>query len=156
MAPSPALLDTLASYVPARIVRRAAPGCAPPTTPVAEQFEAAVFFADISGFTQMAERLGQSGPSGTEELRRLINVYFDELIALIVSHGGDIIKFAGDRCSPSGPPARTARRCPPSPSAPRSARSTRRNASTTTPPPRTGSSFCASAWRPGMCWPRTW
>src|SRR5574341_567086 len=96
MAPSPALLDTLASYVPARIARRAAPGCAPPTTPIAEQFEAAVFFADISGFTQMAERLGQSGPSGTEELRHLINVYFDELIALIASHGGDIIKFAGD------------------------------------------------------------
>ncbi len=52
MTSSPALLDTLASYVPARIVRR---------------------IADISGFTQMAERLGQSGPSGTEGLRRLIN-----------------------------------------------------------------------------------
>ena len=73
MAPLPALLDTLASYVPARIVRRIADDPALPTTPVAEQFEAAVFFADISGFTQMAERLGQSGPSGAEELRRLIN-----------------------------------------------------------------------------------
>src|SRR5574342_1161346 len=96
MAPSPALLDTLAAYVPARIVRRIADDPALPTTPVAEQFQAAVFFADISGFTQMAERLGQSGPSGTAELRRLTNVYFDQLIALIASHGGDIIKFAGD------------------------------------------------------------
>ncbi len=64
MAPSPALLDTLASYVPARIVRRIADDPALPTTPIAEQFEAAVFFADISGFTQMAERLGQSGLLG--------------------------------------------------------------------------------------------
>ncbi len=106
MSASPALLDTLASYVPARIVRRIANDPALPTTPIAEQFEAAVFFADISGFTQMAERLGQSGPSGTEELRRLINVYFDQLIALIAGHGGDIIKFAGDALFaiwPTGP-----------------------------------------------------
>ncbi|MBM2848389.1 MAG: putative adenylate/guanylate cyclase [Anaerolineales bacterium] len=96
MSASPALLDTLASYVPARIVRRIAEDPALPTEPIAERFPAAVFFADISGFTQMAERLGQSGPSGAEELRRLINVYFDKLIALITGHGGDIIKFAGD------------------------------------------------------------
>jgi class 3 adenylate cyclase len=60
----PARLDTLASYVPARIVRRIVEDAALPTNPIADQFEAAVFFADISGFTQMAERLGQSGPSG--------------------------------------------------------------------------------------------
>ena len=57
----------------ARIVRRIAEDPTLPTEPIAERFPAAVFFADISGFTQMAERLGQSGPSGAEQLRRLIN-----------------------------------------------------------------------------------
>ena len=73
MSASPALFDTLASYVPARIVRRIADDPTLPIGPVAEQFPVAVFFADISGFTQMAERPGQSGPSDAEELRRLIN-----------------------------------------------------------------------------------
>jgi hypothetical protein len=64
MASSPALLDTLAAYVPARIVRRIAVDPTLPTEPVAEHFPAAVFFADISGFSQRAGQLAQGSPSG--------------------------------------------------------------------------------------------
>jgi class 3 adenylate cyclase/tetratricopeptide (TPR) repeat protein len=106
MSASPAPLDTLAAYLPARIARRIADDPALPVAPVAERFPAAVFFADISGFSQLAERLAQGGPSGTEELRRLLNVYFEKLIALITAHGGDVIKFAGDALLalwPAGP-----------------------------------------------------
>lgn len=96
MPASPALLNTLARYVPAQVARRLAHDPSPLTAPRSEQFQAAIFFADISGFTPLAERLAHQGPAGTEELRRLLNVFFDQLINLISDHGGDVVKFAGD------------------------------------------------------------
>lgn len=93
---NPALLQTLASYVPPLIVRRLASDPTPIAAPRAERFEAAVFFVDISGFTLLTEKLGQRGPAGAEELTRIINTYFAQLIDLIHAHGGEIIKFAGD------------------------------------------------------------
>ena len=77
-----ALLESLASYVPAQVARRIADDPAPLTEPLAERFPAAVFFADISGFTPLSERLAQRGPSGVEELRRLLNVFFEQLLGL--------------------------------------------------------------------------
>ncbi|MEP7199924.1 MAG: adenylate/guanylate cyclase domain-containing protein, partial [Chloroflexota bacterium] len=92
----PALVDTLASYVPALITRRLAADPTPLTGPIAEQLPAAIMFADITGFTPLAERLAQRGPAGTEELGRLLNAYFGQLIDLVTAHGGDVVKFAGD------------------------------------------------------------
>ncbi|MEK7277701.1 MAG: adenylate/guanylate cyclase domain-containing protein, partial [Chloroflexota bacterium] len=92
----PELLDTLASYVPALITRRLAEDPALPTAPVGNRFPAAALFADITGFTRLAERLAQRGPSGAEELTRLLNHYFGRLIDLITADGGEIVKFAGD------------------------------------------------------------
>ena len=57
---------------------------------------AAVLFADISGFTPLAERLARRGPSGAEALSNLLNAYFAELMSLIAEHGGEVITFAGD------------------------------------------------------------
>ena len=91
-----ALLDTIASYVPALSVRRFAAHPAALTHPEQERFQAAVLFADISGFTALAERLAQRGPGGAEELTRLLNSYFGRLIDLVNAHGGEIVKFAGD------------------------------------------------------------
>jgi class 3 adenylate cyclase/tetratricopeptide (TPR) repeat protein len=90
------LVDTLASYVPAIIIQQLAAQPTPLTTPRADQFPAAVLFADIKGFTPLTERLGQRGVAGTEEFSRILNEYFGALIALITEHGGDINKFAGD------------------------------------------------------------
>src|ERR1051325_4503146 len=92
----PALLETIASYVPALSVRRFAARPAVLTQPEQERFHAAVLFADISGFTALTERLAQPGPSGAEELTRLLNSYFGRLIDLVNAHGGEIVKFAGD------------------------------------------------------------
>lgn len=55
-----------------------------------------MLLADISGFTRLSERLAASGPTGTEELTRLLNAYFGPVIDLITRHGGDVVKFAGD------------------------------------------------------------
>jgi class 3 adenylate cyclase/tetratricopeptide (TPR) repeat protein len=61
-----------------------------------ERFPAAVLFADVSGFTPLAERLAKRGPAGAEELSGLLNAYFGQLTALIAAHGGEVITFAGD------------------------------------------------------------
>lgn len=90
------LLATLASYLPAHVVRRLARDPAPPTEPGSDTFPAAVLFADISGFTALTEHLAQRGPSGAEDLTRLLNASFGHLIDLVLQHGGDIVKFAGD------------------------------------------------------------
>jgi class 3 adenylate cyclase/tetratricopeptide (TPR) repeat protein len=55
-----------------------------------------VLFADISGFTALAERLAQRGPIGAEELTRSLDTVFDLLIELVDAWGGEVIKFAGD------------------------------------------------------------
>src|SRR3972149_5074616 len=90
------ILDTLVSSVPALATRRLTTDPAPITAPLLERSPAVALFADVSGFTPLAERLSQRGPQGIEELSRLLNTYFGQLIDLITAHGGDIVKFAGD------------------------------------------------------------
>lgn len=90
------ILDVLASYVPALVTRHLAADPSPITAPRQERFPAVALFADVSGFTPLAERLSQRGPQGVEELSRILNTYFGQLIDLIVAHGGDVVKFAGD------------------------------------------------------------
>ncbi|HEX8202921.1 MAG TPA: adenylate/guanylate cyclase domain-containing protein, partial [Isosphaeraceae bacterium] len=89
-----AAIETLAPYVPALVLRRLA---AEPAM-IARQVRvpAAVLFTDISGFTKLTERLARGGPGGAETLSVLLNVYFEQLIARIAAHGGDVAKLAGD------------------------------------------------------------
>lgn len=111
------LLKTLASYVPALVVRRLEKDNLHlrPDAPEEERVTAAMLFADISGFTVLAERLAQRGPEGAEELSDFLNRTFDELITLIIALGGDIVTFAGDallalwQTSPSDLPMATRR-----------------------------------------------
>jgi class 3 adenylate cyclase len=90
-----AAIETLARYVPALVLRRLA---ADPSRIGREmrRVSAAVLFTDISGFTALTERLARGGPDGAERLSTLLNAYFERLIALIGSHGGDVAKLAGD------------------------------------------------------------
>ncbi|MFT6031792.1 MAG: class 3 adenylate cyclase, partial [Arenicella sp.] len=64
------------------------------------QYQAAVLFADVSGFTNLTEKLmGQYGREqavGAEHLTFMLSDYFDHLIAVVMAHDGDVIKFAGD------------------------------------------------------------
>jgi len=89
-------LDTLASYVPPIVARHFVETPLLLTEPLGERFDAVVFYADISGFTRLAEKLASHGPSGAEELVRLLNAYFSQLIEQISQHGGEVVKFAGD------------------------------------------------------------
>ncbi len=94
--PNPALMELLASYVPRLIQNRVAADPAPIEVPVSEEMQAAILFADISGFTLLTEHLAERGPSGVETLARILNEYFGQLIDIIHDYGGDVVKFAGD------------------------------------------------------------
>jgi class 3 adenylate cyclase/tetratricopeptide (TPR) repeat protein len=91
-----ALTELLASYVPWLIQNRVIADPSPIEAPVAEEVQAAILFADISGFTLLTERLAEMGPTGVETLARILNEYFGQLIDIIHAYGGDVVKFAGD------------------------------------------------------------
>ncbi len=92
----PPLLENLASYVPALILRRFARSADSAAEPDRQYFPAAVLYVDISGFTALTQRFAQRGMEGVEELTALLNAYFEPLIELISAHGGDIVKLVGD------------------------------------------------------------
>jgi class 3 adenylate cyclase/tetratricopeptide (TPR) repeat protein len=93
---NPALTELLASYVPRLIQNRVAADPSPIDSPVVEEMQAALLFADISGFTLLTEQLAERGPAGVETLARILNEYFGQLIDIIHEYGGDVVKFAGD------------------------------------------------------------
>jgi len=93
---NPALTEVLASYVPKLIQNRIIADPSPIESPLAEEIQATLLFADISGFTLLTERLAEKGPAGVETLARILNEYFGQLIDIIHSYGGDVVKFAGD------------------------------------------------------------
>ncbi len=96
MPTSSAPLADLVSYLPAFILRRM--GCDATSTmaPSIEHFPAAALFADLSGFTALTEQLSLHNPAGTEELTQILDLYFGHLVRVVMAHGGDVMKFAGD------------------------------------------------------------
>ena len=68
--------------------------------PSEKEFDAAILFADVTGFTNLTERLMAQHKDqvaiGAEQLTLLLSQYFDHLVEVIYQHGGDVIKFAGD------------------------------------------------------------
>jgi class 3 adenylate cyclase/tetratricopeptide (TPR) repeat protein len=94
--PDSVLTGLLASYVPKLIQKRVAHNPIPIDAPLAKDFQTAVMFADISGFTTLTERLAERGAAGVETLARILNDYFGQLIDLVYDYGGDVVKFGGD------------------------------------------------------------
>ena len=90
------LAETFARYVPRVVLERVLRDPRPVEAPAAEIFQGAVVLFDVTGFTALTERLAQQGPSGAEDLTRILNGYFGRLIELVDGHDGDVLKFAGD------------------------------------------------------------
>ena len=55
-----------------------------------QRHRGALLFVDISGFTHLSQHYP------IEDFKTFINRYFTKIIDLIVSHGGEVVKFAGD------------------------------------------------------------
>lgn len=96
MANTTFLFSQICAYVPTFVTRRilAHPGQSPANWQ--ERRPAAVLFADVSGFTAMSESLAALGKEGAEELTRILNAYFSEMIALVYAYQGDVVRFGGD------------------------------------------------------------
>lgn len=90
------LLNTFASYLPTLILQRLQADAKPLASPAQYTLRGTGLFADISGFTTLTERLAVRGSSGVEELSRMLNLSFSQMLELIEQHGGDVLKFAGD------------------------------------------------------------
>ncbi|MCI0395091.1 MAG: hypothetical protein L0322_09155, partial [Chloroflexi bacterium] len=92
------LARRLAAYIPNTLAWRIlqegvpAPG-------VARRLTAATLFADISGFTHLAEELASDGPRGAEELNRVLLLTFTGMIDVIHEAGGEVGHFHGDAMS---------------------------------------------------------
>ncbi len=53
-------------------------------------------FADISGFTNLTERLAKKGRVGAEEMGDTLNLIFDELLGAAYQYGAGLVKWGGD------------------------------------------------------------
>ena len=60
------------------------------------QVDGTLCFADISGFTALAERLAQRGRVGGEELVETLSRVFSQMLDVVELRGGSLLKFGGD------------------------------------------------------------
>ncbi len=90
------LLADVKQYLPNLILEDLADHPKPVNNPFELHFDAAVMFADISGFSKLAEKITKNNPNGVSELAGILNIYVDKIVDIITNHGGDIVKFAGD------------------------------------------------------------
>ncbi len=89
------LLEAVTSYIPRVIVDAILKS--PTVGPLGLSLEGTLMFADIDGFTPLAERFSQmASEEGAEELTELVNQFLDILIGITTKYGGDLQKFGGD------------------------------------------------------------
>jgi class 3 adenylate cyclase/tetratricopeptide (TPR) repeat protein len=67
-----------------------------PGVPRGEILEGTILFADVTGFTPLAERLRQLGEEGAEQLNRMINDLFSAILDPLSRSRGELLIFAGD------------------------------------------------------------
>lgn len=78
----------IASLVPDEVIEN------PKSTKV-RSFGASIIFADISGFTDMSDKY-QNFDNGASKLSAVLNFYLGIMVQEILSHNGDVLKYAGD------------------------------------------------------------
>lgn len=95
--PGSSTLDAVSSFLPDLLINPLNSGLISSTQATYEtSFEACLLFADISGFTALAEQLDREGAEGAERLTLVLNRFFGGFIDIVHQHGGDVTKFAGD------------------------------------------------------------
>lgn len=89
------ILYLLSTYLPSHLVqekmRRPVPGLVH-----GQWLRGTLFFADVSGFTALSERLESLGQEGAEQLTSLMNHYFSTMLEILSWSGGILLNFAGD------------------------------------------------------------
>ena len=85
--------EQLNPYVPRLLIELAA-GSRPDD--LYREVEGSLAFVDISGFTQLTERLARKGRVGAEEMSDILNVTFADLLAVAYNDGAGLVKWGGD------------------------------------------------------------
>ncbi|WP_188113407.1 adenylate/guanylate cyclase domain-containing protein [Nocardioides humilatus] len=62
----------------------------------ARSLDATAVFADISGFTNLTERLARRGKVGAEEMGDILNRVFGSLLDSAYTYGAELVKWGGD------------------------------------------------------------
>ncbi len=96
MSDSTDLSNSIDTYLPKLLLDRLEGEGNAISLPSSETLSAAVLFADISGFTVLAEEFARCQATGAERLTEVLNTYFGRLIEHISDWGGDVLSFAGD------------------------------------------------------------
>jgi class 3 adenylate cyclase len=60
------------------------------------EIDGTLCFVDISGFTNLSEKLARRGRIGAEELTEVLDRVFGEMLRLAYDRGGSLLKFGGD------------------------------------------------------------
>ncbi|BCY10885.1 tetratricopeptide repeat protein [Actinoplanes sp. L3-i22] len=98
--PTPQIADDLTatwrSYLPEHAIDLLRTAETVGNPPMIQHDDAVVLFADVAGFTAMAESLAGSGSFGTERLTSVINRWFAVTAEAITNAGGSVVDFAGD------------------------------------------------------------
>ena len=84
--------STVAPYLPRLVIEWLAEHPSEKHTELA----GSLVFVDISGFTQLSERLARLGKVGAEELTDIIGSCFEPLLAIAYADGASLLKFGGD------------------------------------------------------------
>jgi len=90
------LQQALLAYVPRLVLERLRPGESPELEARAESLHGALLSADISGSTELAERLASDGAAGAEAFNKILNRTLGSVVDAIEDWGGDVVKFTGD------------------------------------------------------------
>jgi class 3 adenylate cyclase/tetratricopeptide (TPR) repeat protein len=61
-----------------------------------QPIDGSLVFVDISGFTNLSERLARKGRIGAEELTSVLNRVFGRMLEVVYERGGSLLKFGGD------------------------------------------------------------
>src|SRR5436309_189594 len=60
------------------------------------RIEGSLAFVDVSGFTNLTERLSRRGKVGAEEMNQILNECFTECLSSAYEFGAGVIKWGGD------------------------------------------------------------
>ena len=85
-----------APFVSPLVLRRLARVPSPVNAPEESLISGVILSADVSGFTSFTESLASGGPGGAETVKDALNACFGPLFEIVMSHGGDVLQFAGD------------------------------------------------------------
>ncbi|MCO4773977.1 MAG: hypothetical protein KDA24_28345, partial [Deltaproteobacteria bacterium] len=89
-------VDNMRAYAPRMILDIAATDPGSLLRPSSRAVPAAVLFADVVGFSGLVEEMTRADPDKVAHIASILDGYVERLVDLLLDHGGDIAKFAGD------------------------------------------------------------